>query len=315
MRGYDLNLLRALKALVEEGGVTAAARRLQVSEATMSRHLAQLRKVFGDPVLVRSGRDMVPSSLALSLGEKVRGLIAEADLLVQGDEAEDPGQFERKFVIRAADLLIAAFAGPLLRRMLDQAPRCELVFAPEADDPPEDAMRSDAIDLYLGATTSLAPEIRRQTLGRGRMDCLVRRDHPIFTQGISAETVAAYDHISVSRRGRPHGPIDQQLRARGLQRRIVLVVPNYYAMVDQIAQSDMILPLPTMVISRLPLDALGLASFEFPFPLPLTDFFQAWHPKWDRDPAHRWLRRQMFQVVKTVFTTRSPDDPSSAPGA
>jgi DNA-binding transcriptional LysR family regulator len=143
-------------------------------------------------------------------------------------------------------------------------------------------MRSDAIDLYLGATTSLAPEIRRQTLGRGRMDCLVRRDHPIFTQGISAETVAAYDHISVSRRGRPHGPIDQQLRARGLQRRIVLVVPNYYAMVDQIAQSDMILPLPTMVISRLPLDALGLASFEF-LPPALDRFLQAWHPKWDRD--------------------------------
>lgn len=76
---YDLDLLRSLQVLIEEEGVSHAARRLKVSEAAMSRSLAKLRVIFGDPILVASGRRMVATTFALGLRDRVRTLVDGAD--------------------------------------------------------------------------------------------------------------------------------------------------------------------------------------------------------------------------------------------
>jgi DNA-binding transcriptional LysR family regulator len=61
MADTDLNLLTALDALLAEGSVAGAARRLGLSASAMSRTLARLRAATGDPLLVRAGRGMVPT--------------------------------------------------------------------------------------------------------------------------------------------------------------------------------------------------------------------------------------------------------------
>jgi len=57
----DFNLLLALDVLLAEGSVAGAARRLGLSPSAMSRALARLREVTGDPLLVRAGRGLVPT--------------------------------------------------------------------------------------------------------------------------------------------------------------------------------------------------------------------------------------------------------------
>jgi len=51
---FDLNLLRVLDAIASEGSVTVAGERLGLSQPAMSNALARLRKVFGDPLFVRT---------------------------------------------------------------------------------------------------------------------------------------------------------------------------------------------------------------------------------------------------------------------
>ncbi|WP_422200132.1 LysR family transcriptional regulator, partial [Dokdonella sp.] len=53
MPKLDLNLLVPLDVLLTEASVAAAARRLQLSPSAMSRTLARLREITGDPLLVR----------------------------------------------------------------------------------------------------------------------------------------------------------------------------------------------------------------------------------------------------------------------
>ncbi|MFZ1839170.1 MAG: LysR family transcriptional regulator, partial [Dokdonella sp.] len=72
MPKLDLNLLVPLDVLLTEASVAAAARRLQLSPSAMSRTLARLREITGDPLLVRAGRDLVPTPLAVALRERVR---------------------------------------------------------------------------------------------------------------------------------------------------------------------------------------------------------------------------------------------------
>ena len=74
MDGVDLSLLVAQDALLAEGSVTGAARRLGLSSSAMSRTLARLRSATGYSLLVRAGRGLVPTPYAAELRERVHAL-------------------------------------------------------------------------------------------------------------------------------------------------------------------------------------------------------------------------------------------------
>ncbi len=58
MKYPDLNLIIALDALLEEGSVTGAARRMNLSPPAMSRTLTRIRDQPGDAFLAKNGREM-----------------------------------------------------------------------------------------------------------------------------------------------------------------------------------------------------------------------------------------------------------------
>ena len=61
MGRLDLNLLLVLDALFDERNVTAVARRLRVSQPTVSFSLKKLREFFNDELFVRQGATMQPT--------------------------------------------------------------------------------------------------------------------------------------------------------------------------------------------------------------------------------------------------------------
>lgn len=124
MDGRDLNLLRALDALLDEGSVVDAARRLGLSASAMSRTLARLRDATGDPLLVRAGRGMVLTPHTEALRERVPHLAAEVEAVLRPAETTlDPESLQRDFVIRANDGFIAAYGATLLR-LVRERPGC-----------------------------------------------------------------------------------------------------------------------------------------------------------------------------------------------
>ncbi|MFK4190198.1 LysR family transcriptional regulator [Streptomyces sparsogenes] len=82
MDSLDMNMLVALDALLETSSVTRAAERLHTSPPAMSRTLARLRRTLGDPLLVRAGRDLVPTPRALELRGEVAALVLQARTLL-----------------------------------------------------------------------------------------------------------------------------------------------------------------------------------------------------------------------------------------
>jgi len=297
---YDLNLLGALEVLIEERGVTAAARRMNTSIPTMSRTLGTIREVLNDQILVLAGRSMVPTPYALEVLPSVQEILTAAAALYHAKTMPDLSKLQRVFCIRAVDVVVGAMANPLIAKLHKACPGCSLRFMPEAEgDDDSDRLRIGEIDLYLGATEDLRPEIRRQVLFSTTFAGLVRVDHPIFDAPITPQRIVAWDHMSVSRRGRRRGPIDDALDDKfGLERRVSLVVPSYYTAIQALYHSDLILPVPDIVVASLPPQDLRLRSFKLPFPLQPVRVFQAWHPRYDSDPLHRWLRETVATVVK-----------------
>lgn len=288
MQHPDLNLLVALDILLDEGSVAGAARRMHLSAPAMSRTLTRIREAIGDPILVRAGRGLVPTPRALELREQVRDLVEQAGGVFRSREVELPG-LAREFNIRTNDIFMVCYGGRLVDLVRTQAPNVMLRFVPEVDGD-DDAMRAGRIDLAVGASARLLPEIKHQGLFMSRFVGLARADHPIFAEMINVERFAAYDQISVSRRGLARGPIDHALEAQGLARRVVAVSPSFFSAVLALRDSDLILPMPNPVVATCNQLGLALRSFEIPLPLSPVRVYQSWHPRFDNDAAHRWLR-------------------------
>src|SRR5476651_1004717 len=104
MDSMDMNLLAALDALLAEGSVTGAARRLGLSASAMSRTLARLRSATGDPLLVRAGRGLVPTPRATELRARVHQLTGDVRTVLSPHASHlDVASLERTLTIRAGE--------------------------------------------------------------------------------------------------------------------------------------------------------------------------------------------------------------------
>ncbi|MGB6306687.1 MAG: LysR family transcriptional regulator [Steroidobacteraceae bacterium] len=296
MAGTDLNLLTALDALLAEGSVAGAARRLGLSASAMSRTLARLRAAIGDPLLVRAGRGMVPTPRAAELRERVRDLAQDAQAVLRPAAASlDLAKLKRSFTIRCNDGFVEVFAAGLVAAVTAAAPNVRLHFAPKPDKDVR-ALREGMVDLEIGVLGESGPEVRLQALFRDHFVGAVRDGHPLVEKGkITPERYAAFGHVVVSRRGFASGPVDVALSALDLTRRVVAVVPSFRAALAVASVSDLV----ALVTSSF-FDATQgyqsksgptpVRSFRLPVRTETITVSQMWHPRLDADPAHRWLR-------------------------
>ncbi len=288
MQPLDLNLLVTLDALLTESSVARAATRMGITPPAMSHALARLRETVGDPILVRAGRALVPTPRAIAIRDRVRAVVDEARSVLTTDADADLATMRRTFTIRANEANAVMTSGALLRRLHSRAPLLRLRFAPEgAEDVSE--LRDGRIDLDLGAQGELGPEIKVQTLFEDDYVGAVRRDHRLARGRVTAARYAAAAHVSGSRRGRAHGPVDSALAALGLAREVAVVVPGPLSALAIVADSDLVATVPAS-LARWGERTLGLRILKLPLGLPRAVMAQAWHPRLDADPAHRWLR-------------------------
>jgi DNA-binding transcriptional LysR family regulator len=292
----DLNLLIALDALLAEGSVVGAARRLGLSASAMSRTLARLRAATGDPLLVRAGRGLVPTPHATELRERVRDLAQDAQTVLRPVAASlDLAELKRSFTIRSNEGFVEICAAQLVAAVTAVAPNVRLRFAPKPDKDVR-ALREGLVDLEIGVLGKSGPEVRVQTLFRDHFVCAVREGHPLLgRRKITAERYAACGHVVASRRGHKSGPVDEALAARGLSRTVVVVVPSFRAALAVASVSDLVALVTSSFFNATQghQSKSGLAvlrSFPLPVRTEAITVSQMWHPRLDVDPAHRWLR-------------------------
>ncbi|TIN19154.1 MAG: LysR family transcriptional regulator [Mesorhizobium sp.] len=296
MTSPDLNLLFALDVLLTEGSVARAASRLRLSSSAMSRTLARLREATGDPLLVRAGRGLVATPRAEELRQQVGRVVQDAEALLRPDTLLDLRSLDRVFTLRTNESFVEEFAPRLVARIQADAPGVRLRFAPKSD---KDVMslRDAAIDLDIGVAGETGPEVRIQALLRDRFIGAVRTGHPLTEATLTPERYAAGRHISVSRRGREKGPIDEALNRIGLQRTVVCMVSGFSAALAMARTSDLIASVPERHTEGA---RAGMHSFPLPVATAGVTISMLWHPRLDADPAQRWLR----DCVREVCTAR-----------
>jgi DNA-binding transcriptional LysR family regulator len=295
MSELDINLLRALDALLAEASVARAADRLNLSAPAMSRTLARIRAATGDPILVRAGRRLVPTPRAIAMRERVRAVVTEATQLLRPQDMAPARLPPRILRVRAGDGFAGTFAALIMAAVQQSAPQLALRFMPEGDEDPE-ALRDGRIDLEIGKLGPMGPEIKTQTLYRDRFVGIARTGHPLLKKPVTAARYAAALHVSASRRGLAEGPIDAAVKELGIGRCVALVVPGFHPALFAVIGSDLLGAVPATVASQAVERGLKIASFELPVKVPPATYAQAWHPRFDADTGHRLLRDKVRAV-------------------
>lgn len=294
----DLNLLRALEALLEEGGVTGAARRLHLTAPAVSRALTRIRRATGDEILVRSGRGMVPTEYAVAVRGEVRRLVREAEAVLSPRREVVPAELDRVFCLRWHDAVTELVGPEVLAAVRERAPGVRLRFLGESDSDGREAL--EGVDLGTSAGPAPSPDVHHEVVRRDLPSVVLREDHELARGELTAERYAAAGHVVVSRRGALADRVDGLLAELGLTRSVVAAVPTGVAALRLARRCGLVATLPSSVAGPLAREH-GLAHRPLPLDALEIALHLTWHRRHDGDPAHRWLRELcLVELRKTI---------------
>lgn len=291
----DYNLLRPLRALLEERSVTRAAERLRVSQPTMSIALGKLRTHFDDPLLVRRGNGHELTPLATRLASMLPAAMSEVERVFLLQSRFDPAASTRAFVIAGVDYAIGRIA-PILSKLIHaEAPHVQLEFPAAGprlvNGAPESLRMIDGLILPHGFLSD-QPYI---DLTAERWVCIVDIDSELGERATEAELLErAWVHTLNAREGMT--PTRHQLQVRGIEVAVAAVTPYLNVIPSMVAGTDWVALVPEALAHRAVAAGEGVRIVTPEFGLdPLRDAFW-WHSDREHDAEHIWLRDMIHRV-------------------
>ena len=311
LRSFDLNLLLALKALLEEKNVSRAAERLCLSQPAMSHVLSRLRNQLDDPILVKSASGMVPTARALALLEPTVAVLREIERIVESPPEFDPATSRRRFVISTSDYVAFAVLPKLAELIIRIAPNIEVQIRQPIIGSPHLALEEDNIDVAIGfdAIFGSTPHICSDTLMAESIVCLTRQCNPAVPgDEITLAQFLECKHILITWREAGTGLIDDCLAKLGLHRNISFILPNFLTTPWILEKTDLLLCLPRRMADKF-VELAPLKILPIPIDLPRYELRMLWHPRHEKDRAHMWLRERLLTICR-----RDSDNKASADG-
>ena len=294
LRRLDLNLLVTLDVLLSEHNVTRAAERLNFSQPAVSVHLAKLRELFDDPLLLPGPRGMRPTARAEELREPLRQALKALESAVSPASPFDPAGARHTWRIAATDYGESAILLPALVGLRIAAPGTRLAVVEMVPSRIARQAEQGEIDLAFHTSEGSPPGLRRRTLFTERYVLAARAGHPRLKRRPTLAQFCKLDQVIVSPDGGGfRGITDEALAERGLERRVVLSVPHFLFLRAVLESTDLVAMLP----ERLVRDNGNLRVVDAPIEVPGYEMAMLWHERSHRDPAHQWLREQIVRSL------------------
>lgn len=295
----DLNLLVVLDTLIAEQNVSRAAERLNLTQPAISNSLAKLRQHFDDDLLVKLGRQMVPTPLAESLREPIRETLMNIQAIAESRPSFDPSTVEKEFTIVASDFVAAAFLADALQQMAMVAPGVSINVLPVMDRNVELLARGD-VDLLIMPEGAVNPDHPHELLFEDRYTCIAWSGNRSLKSPITIEEYMGARHVLSAINNERRLAFDEAyLHQQGHQRRSVAVVHNFTLLPSFVVGTQHIATLherlAQIFVKTLPLKILTPA-----FDLPLLRERIQWHRNRENDPANLWLRNFLIDIAAAV---------------
>ena len=292
---FDLNLLLALDALLQEKHVTRAAERTQLSQPAMSAALIKLRDYFGDPLLTRVGRDMCLTPRGLALLGPVREALLRVQATLGTQRSFDAATTLRRFSVIVRDHIVSHLMPGVLRRVLLEAPgvQCAVEDVTHTCLSQLEQGDSDLAVLIdnpgLFGLASFPDWMCVEKLRRVRWVCVVCANHPYIRDTLTEELYLSMPHVLAKPQGSTLSTTELLRRIKAVDLDVRVTTQSSFELPFILPGTQLIATVPESVASLLtPL--LPLRTFLPPVAIADSREVLLWHRRNSSDPAHAWLR-------------------------
>jgi DNA-binding transcriptional LysR family regulator len=291
----DLKLLTVFDEVYKTRSVSRAGENLGLPQSSVSIALARLRRHFGDPLFVRTSDGMQPTPHATALVAQVRQAVELLRNVTRQQAVFDPAKAARTFRVCMTDITHLALLPALMNRLNEAAPSIQVEITHISNRTPRMLESGDA-DLAVGYMPALEAGFYQQKLFDQNFACVVQREHPRVHARLTQHAFEREKHALVAAAGTGHELVERELERLGIQRKVVLRLPNFLGIGALVAGTDLMVTVPRRVADTL-LRIANVKLFAPPFELPSFAIKQHWHERYQEDPANRWLR----SVISDLF--------------
>jgi DNA-binding transcriptional LysR family regulator len=292
----DLNLFTVFDAIYREGGITAASKRLHLSQPAVSHALGRLRELLDDPLFERHGNEMTPTPLARTLAVTISDSLHSLEQMMHRAGRFDPANSQRLFTIAVRESQESAFLPALIERIAKDAPNIDLAAVRIERRDLEDDLHSGDIDFAIDVGLPVSAELRREQVSAAPIVVLARKDHPVVRGTLDLDTYLSQEHVLVTGRRRGHGYEDVALAKLGLTRRIRARCQQHAAACDIVSRTDLLATLSRKNAELVNREAHNQV-LAFPTELAPLDSYLYWHARSEDDPACRWLKELLLLAL------------------
>lgn len=286
----DLNLLKVILAIYDQGSVTLAAQSLGMSQPAVSSALVRLRADFEDQLFIRFANRMNATPLVESMLPKLRESMEMLENQVLSKPVFLPENATKEWVFCLSEVGEIVFLPDLYKKIKQLTPHAKVRTVSLPPDQLPAALHSGTVDLALGYFPDLnSPDIYQQRLFSHELACLVRADHEACSRPFTLEAFKHYKHLQVSNGSRSQEMYEGYLEQHNIERSIALETSHFLSVPTIISGSDLIAVIPRTV-ALLHGDNPSVTMLPMPMDIPLYDLKQHWHARHHKDPRNQWLR-------------------------
>jgi DNA-binding transcriptional LysR family regulator len=291
----DLNLLSVFQEVYRERQISAAARRLGLTQSAVSNALARLRRTFGDELFVRTAHGMQPTPLAQQMAEPIGAAMVQVALALSQRSRFDAATSGRRFTLAMTDVGEVYFMPVLIERCRTVAPNVEIASIRANGLTLKDDMETGRVDLAIGAFEDVSEALYHRALFRQRFVSMFRKDHPLAKGKVDLERFVAAPHLIVDAAQSPYDRINGLLEKAGVTAGTRFRVPHFTAVPYIVSTSELVVTVPQK-LAESAASPFGLKWIEPPLALPTLQTNVFWHRRFNHDPGIQWLRGLIADV-------------------
>lgn len=296
IRSLDLNLLVVFDAMLRHQNVSKAAEAIKLSQPAMSAAISRLRTLFDDPLFVRTKAGMEPTPKAKALSPSVRLVVQTIQTDILLPKKFTPANSDRTFTLVTPDIAEVNFLPRLIAELAHQSPLINLKTLAMPREAAADSLASGEAEMAIGYFPDLHKAgFFQQKLISSSHVCLLRKKHPIVGEKITSTQFIQAPHAVVRPDGREH-LFEQFLQSKNIKRRVVVELSHFMSLLPIIETSDLIATVPKDLADFFVKHG-DVRYIPTPMKSPVIDVHLFWHQRFQKDPAHIWLR----QVIHRLF--------------
>lgn len=283
----NLNFIRSFIAIYEEGNLTKASERLNITQPSLSAHLKSLREAYQDLLFVRKQYKLQPTSIAIDIYPILKESLNNIEKTLPANDIFDPKTCDYTFRIAAMDMAVHFLLPSIIDKIQLTAPHCILEIQ-DIDKDIEMAIREKKIDLVIDIENK-HKQLERKLIWQNSLKIVCRANHPRIKNSISTQEYLQEKHLLLSHKTYGKQYLDSTVSDVMPERIIGRKISTTSEFPKHILSTDLIATLPESLVFPM-FENEDYQILEVPFNYTKPSLCLYWHSSRNRDEIQQWLR-------------------------